>query len=441
MSEIPQHYPIPDDINPPDGQCMTIVIPDGELFRQMLVGQLIELTRWWVYERDENKRGRFVANRWRPNIMAAIDSIGDCPMQIISVECQHVPYDDERCAEWDPDTGVLTLYIPAGAPGPEGPPGTDGTPGLVVNVNIWHVEAQPTDDKRTQAFSGAMSVVVFLSEKIIDFYSAINATTSSIRAAADLVDSIPVLNILPLDEIAGVADEIAEYELAEFTANDSPELREELACKLFCMVVAAEYTCSQQTLVDWAAQLRVDYFPGTAAWQYGIMAGAWPKDDLLRRWWLGTNDGNADWETLCDDCQDVLISRFSGAGADGVVVETGFYDAVNDWINSSTAVPTTFVRFTFTFPEPFLVESVRMHTDVPPPGTCGGGPVRTKTLRLMRSGDVVYEAAWIDNQDCVWKEIADIGKQADALYIDWQRSSSGPIIRFDGLTVEGFALP
>jgi hypothetical protein len=59
--------------------------------------------------------------------MVALEAQVKNPSPVLTVATQQLPATGTPTADWDPDTGVLTLGIPAGAPGAKGEDGASGT--------------------------------------------------------------------------------------------------------------------------------------------------------------------------------------------------------------------------------------------------------------------------------------------------------------------------
>jgi len=58
------YYELPETIDPEDRIYICLPIPDEPAHRRAFAGALGQLTRWWVWERDEDKRGTEVAKVW-----------------------------------------------------------------------------------------------------------------------------------------------------------------------------------------------------------------------------------------------------------------------------------------------------------------------------------------------------------------------------------------
>jgi hypothetical protein len=59
-------FPIPSDINPTDYTCVQIEIPNEQGHKMAFLGAIYALTRWYSWERDDNKSGIELAKVWNP---------------------------------------------------------------------------------------------------------------------------------------------------------------------------------------------------------------------------------------------------------------------------------------------------------------------------------------------------------------------------------------
>lgn len=58
-------YPLPDVINPENTRCVIVQVPDDIGHITAFLGAIYNLTKWYSWDRDEDKRGRLVADVWK----------------------------------------------------------------------------------------------------------------------------------------------------------------------------------------------------------------------------------------------------------------------------------------------------------------------------------------------------------------------------------------
>lgn len=302
-------FPIPDEIDPENTVCVPVYVPLNDAHIDAFWGALSVLGKHWEWEDNIPDTTGAVSRVWQGVIEAAHLAMGSCDMSITNVVCHCVPSEEECACEYHPETATLELWLRTGltgAPGPQGPPGEDGEDGAdgVDGSTIPAPEiVAPTgteEEKKTVVFSGAMNIITYIQEKILEFFEAAEFALSTAHAVAEWFHQFPLIETFsPVDNAIAAADELLEATLAQFEANDTQELREELACEIFCIVVANDYVFDvytwNLTLLLWSTKL----LENLARPHYFTMATFWPFAGLANRYLLGQNDGNEDWQLLC----------------------------------------------------------------------------------------------------------------------------------------------
>lgn len=289
-------------------------------------------TRWETAP-DSDTLNAFVA-KIEDKLMA------DCEITIRQTECEiellvdgvvvsSFELDGEACPTLKGETGETGATGAKGDKGDKGDPGEDGG-GFPAPPEI---ELTGTDDeKKTQVFSGCMNLILYLQEKITDFYAAAGAAASAAHAVSEWFHAFPIIETLsPVDNAIEAADEWLEATLASFEANDTPELREELACELFCIIVQNDYSFDQYA---WALLLllwNTKLLENAARIHYLTCGIFWPYNGLANRYILGLNDGNEDWMLLCDCAGGACGSLTFDAPEDlSYVLEYGTIEAIGN---------------------------------------------------------------------------------------------------------------
>ncbi len=132
-------YPLPTLINPPNTRCITLELPDDPDHLRAFLGQLGMLTYWWTWERDEQKRGREAAQRWREVLASAetqLDMGSGCPVFDIRVVGCTLQKTTDGGQTWQ-DVAVLDNCGQTGPAGPAGPAGADGADGASVELQVY----------------------------------------------------------------------------------------------------------------------------------------------------------------------------------------------------------------------------------------------------------------------------------------------------------------
>lgn len=90
-------YLIPDNYLPNGYKCLQVFIPDNDYYLQQFWAAYQFFTQWTAWERDDLRRGRLVAFKWREGFdlaRAIYEQFGGCPMAITNIrqnpanECQ-----------------------------------------------------------------------------------------------------------------------------------------------------------------------------------------------------------------------------------------------------------------------------------------------------------------------------------------------------------------
>lgn len=157
------------------------------------------------------------------------------------------------------------------------------------------------EDKKTELFSGAMALVIYAQEAIIDVFNALEVAIEIGKAASLWLETVPGLDLSPAYEILQAVDSFNEMLESVFETTDTPEWREAMSCKIMCWCVANEYTFDASVIDKWREYLNAkgvippDVF-------YSQFADVASYKALIDRFSLGMNDDNEDWIILCDSC-------------------------------------------------------------------------------------------------------------------------------------------
>lgn len=156
-------------------------------------------------------------------------------------------------------------------------------------------------DKKTALFSGAMALVIYCQEAILDAFNAIEVEIEIGKAATLWMETVPGLDLSPAFEVLEACDAFNEMLESVFESTDTPEWREEMSCKIMCWCVENSYTFDSSIIDRWREYLTdqgisaPDYF-------YSNFVDVASYKALIDRFSLGMNDENEDWLILCDDC-------------------------------------------------------------------------------------------------------------------------------------------
>ena len=173
----------------------------------------------------------------------------------------------------------------------------------------YELEAQSEDieDKKTELFSGAMALVKFCSEAVIDFFAAIDAEIELGLAATVWMEAVPGLDLSPAYEVLQAADSLNDMLRSAFLSSDTPIWREQESCRIMCWCVNNNFTFDVSVIDkwrDWLGDFPLE-FPEQG---YSTIVQVMTNRALLNRFALGMNDDDEDWLILCDECDDIFGS-------------------------------------------------------------------------------------------------------------------------------------
>jgi len=161
------------------------------------------------------------------------------------------------------------------------------------------------DDKKTALFSGAMALIIYCQEAVIDAFNAIEAEIEIGKAATVWMETVPGLDLSPAYEVLQACDDFNEMLESVFEATDTPEWREEMSCKIMCWCVINNYTFDT-TVIDTFRDYLTDQGLSAPDYFYSNFVDVATYKALLDRFSLGMNDEDEDWMVICDDCYSLF---------------------------------------------------------------------------------------------------------------------------------------
>lgn len=158
-------------------------------------------------------------------------------------------------------------------------------------------------DKKTALFSGAMALVIYAQEAILDAFNALEIEIELGKAATLWMETVPGLDLSPAYEVLVACDAFNEMLESVFETTDTPEWREEMSCKIMCWCVENNYTFDATIVYKWREYLTDMGISAPDYFYSNFVDLATPKA-LIDRFSLGMNDEDEDWITLCEDCME-----------------------------------------------------------------------------------------------------------------------------------------
>jgi len=183
-------YIIPDDTDPPDTICLQIEIPSDIQWQRSFLGALRTLALWSNWERDEDKSGTLVAQRWAQ----AVNTLKECepgwvggggPMLPDCVTIVDENTIDVRNCCMTP----VTINVYDCCCGDTGNDAVSG--GDVPSMTGGPLLVQPGETNTTTPCDGAATIVPYVLSQINEFWqsvdNAINAGATVVEAITDVI--------------------------------------------------------------------------------------------------------------------------------------------------------------------------------------------------------------------------------------------------------------
>lgn len=144
-----------------------------------------------------------------------------------------------ECIQSDPDVASALMQFLSengygtGAGTPEAPSILIDNPPLADGTQI------PSCDN-DNLFGGITQLVDLMHDMLVDAFEGFEAATGRTERIAAVLSAIPIVDVLPIDDLIEFADQLLENLSQDFDAQYTAEIRDEYRCDLFC---ATKDTC------------------------------------------------------------------------------------------------------------------------------------------------------------------------------------------------------
>jgi len=95
----------------------------------------------------------------------------------------------------------------------------------------------PDDCNKDALWSACVSIVNYINNLNLDFLQIVAQSTNLAAQAERVISGIPLIGLLPADEIIGYVDVLANNLYNEYLATVTVELLQETSCDLFCIAI------------------------------------------------------------------------------------------------------------------------------------------------------------------------------------------------------------
>lgn len=153
-------YLIPSNINPPDELCFQVPVPNDPGYVRAFWGQMQELSRWGIWDREPTKSGTLAARRWHESYQRITDCEGGAVIPYNS--CGDVFMPDSPFISWAPNDPVASPdYKPFGYKNPPWVRPADAIAGTQL-IGIEDTDVITTMLQVAGGYDFALSVTTFL---------------------------------------------------------------------------------------------------------------------------------------------------------------------------------------------------------------------------------------------------------------------------------------
>lgn len=333
-----------------DYVCVNIAIPNTAQDKRNFLGSILSLAQWFNYERTGTNLGAQVADTWLTCLNGIL--IGAC------MEVRQSPTDScilqlsedggETWVNWaDITLCVNSEYVESLIS--ETPSLQRLISSLQTTASITAETAEETSILETSFLQGQAlcdndnlygmclqltKLLNTVSENLLDIFVAGLQQAGNL---GDLIEAIPVVGELPLDDLLQLLQKVATQVNTAYQAAYDTQIEEDISCLFFCVakddceltfedardVIRAQLS-APVTIADFASlvndMIANNWFGDQAIWIfhlfiletiiYGGEILGLDVNRFAKTVATYLNDPNEDWETLCTDCGFVWESNF-----------------------------------------------------------------------------------------------------------------------------------
>lgn len=226
-------YLLPANVTGHDLMMVCLCIPDTQEYRAAFRGAVYELTKpwnWQAIDETEYPRQHEAARYWTEIYHEYLNMpCNICELMAGCIEAiLNTPYD-----ELSP--GLQALHDALSGWLEKNGNNLSGTPSISSLYNDdMNIIALPGCDL-DNLFAAITGLVDFLHRAIWDLAELIEASTSNMEIIKEVISAIPVVGLLPIDELFALADQLLSNIGDNYLGAYTAAIRDEYRCALFCM--------------------------------------------------------------------------------------------------------------------------------------------------------------------------------------------------------------
>lgn len=301
---------------PPDNTTICVVVPNSQEWIRLYLGTLSMLTRWWYYDVNNELDAEDVVQR----AMSCNAETGADYEDCMTLDCNDVlecilqtPEIQQAIAQY-----AISSSITA----------TNTESESILNSNTFPVIGACTN---AQVFGMTTQLVDLINTISLTILDRFVASLNSAGNLGYLIEAIPVIGELPIDDILTFVQTVAVQINTEYQASADVQLLEDIACDLMCIGME-DCDLTFQEIRDYYSS-KIDpiiQYDTMEELVLNIVANGWFGDQsvyiihffIIQLVVIGGeitgidanriiktvssyyNDPNPDWDTICDDCPE-----------------------------------------------------------------------------------------------------------------------------------------
>lgn len=330
MPPLPKRYgkTLPPVINPDGRLCFKLSVPNTLEYKAALMGAVGTLGYWFTWQHTQAdysnipERNIEAAELWTQVLSEAVWS-----------ECMEICEQIINCIVNDEDVqNALRNFVL----------GDEAINNYINNIASYQVLSaanraqnllKPDACEEGFIFNQASVLVSLLNSLSTDILQAIEVLTNGLERAEQLVSAIPAIGgLFPLDELIGLADQVAEEVYEGYEGDWDEGLYDDLRCAIFCLI-KDDCEMNIDTVITFyegklSASLPTDPVQMFTALLEYILGGLFPEDAAVYAMHLlvlsairlsqevvgvdfatmglriiaAGDESDNDWEIICEEC-------------------------------------------------------------------------------------------------------------------------------------------
>lgn len=218
-------YTLPLVIDPPETLCICVPVPDDQFHRAAFLGQMLELARWYTWERDDAHLGKEAAAVWDQIFWIVRDQMA---LQPRNCGCGCADNTQQRLTS----DGTLEVSTDGGLTWNEATPQQDPRQSGSYNAPV----DASTDEGKCSAANAA---VAYFKQKQAETYAQMSTGATAAELAVLLIGFLVAVGVIVSGGalavfLAAIGATLAGLDAATWNALFTDDLWSDLLCLIYC---------------------------------------------------------------------------------------------------------------------------------------------------------------------------------------------------------------